>query len=40
MLFLILIEAIKNNQQESRRELLLWLFERGKKNAHNTHYQF
>lgn len=36
-----LIKAIKNNQQESRKELLLWLFERaGKKNGHNTHYQF
>ena len=37
----MIIKAIKNNQHESRRELLLWLFERaGKKNSHNTHYQF
>ena len=36
-----IIKAIKNNPQESRKELLLWLFQRaGKKNAHNTHYQF
>jgi len=36
-----IIEAIRNNPQESRRELLLWLFERaGKRNPNNTHYQF
>ena len=35
-----LIEAIKNNPQESRRELLIWLFERaGKANNNNTNYQ-
>jgi putative transposase len=36
-----LIEAIKEHQQESRRELLLWLFEKaGKSNSNNTRYQF
>jgi putative transposase len=36
-----IIEAIKNNPQESRKELLLWLFERaGKANKNNMHYQF
>jgi putative transposase len=36
-----IIEAVKNNTQESRRELLIWLFERaGKQNNNNTHYQF
>lgn len=36
-----IIEAIKNNSQESRKELLIWLFERaGKANSNNTHYQF
>jgi len=36
-----IIEAISNNTQESRRELLMWLFERaGTYNPHNTHYQF
>ena len=36
-----IIEAIKENQQESRKEWLLWLFERaGKKNPNNTNYQF
>lgn len=36
-----IIEAIKNNKRESRRELLLWLFERaGKRNPNNTRYQF
>ena len=36
-----IIEAIRNNEHESRRELLLWLFERaGKKNSNNTNYQF
>ncbi len=36
-----LIEAIQNNPQESRRDLLMWLFERaGKANTNNTNYQF
>lgn len=36
-----LIEAIEQNQQESRKSLLLWLFERaGKKNNNNTRFQF
>ena len=36
-----IIEAIQNNPQESRRELLLWLFARaGRRNSNNTHYQF
>jgi hypothetical protein len=36
-----IIEAIKNNSHESRKELLLWLFERaGKHNSNNTRYQF
>jgi len=36
-----IIEAIKENQQESRKEWLLWMFERaGKKNPNNTNYQF
>jgi putative transposase len=36
-----LIEAIKSNSAESRRELLTWLFERaGKANGNNTNYQF
>jgi DNA modification methylase len=36
-----IIEAIRNNPQESRKELLLWLFERaGKRNTNNTNYQF
>src|SRR5688572_30392692 len=36
-----LIEAIRDNDQESRKELFLWLFERaGKSNPNNTHYQF
>ena len=36
-----IIEAIKNNPHESRRELFHWLFERaGKRNPNNTHYQF
>ncbi len=35
------IEAIQNNPQESRKEWLLWMFERaGKKNATTTKYQF
>ena len=36
-----IIEAINENQQESRKEWLLWMFERaGKKNSNNTNYQF
>jgi hypothetical protein len=36
-----IIEAIQNNVQESRRELLMWLFERaGIRNPNNTRYQF
>jgi len=36
-----LIQAIRDNEQESRRELFLWLFERaGKSNPNNTHDQF
>ena len=36
-----IIDAIKDNQQESRKELLLWLFERaGRKNSNNKKYQF
>ena len=36
-----IIEAIRSNPQESRKEFLLTLFERaGKENNHNTHYQF
>lgn len=36
-----IIEAIKNNPYESRRDLFLWLFEReGKRNSNNTNYQF
>ena len=36
-----IIEAIRNNARESRRELLLWLFERaGRANSNNTKYQF
>ncbi len=36
-----IVEAIKNNLHESRRELLLWLFERaGKANNNNTNFQF
>jgi len=36
-----LIEAIRDNPQESRRDLLMWLFERaGKANSNNTNYQF
>lgn len=35
------IEAITNNPQESRKEWLLWMFERaGKNNASTTRYQF
>lgn len=36
-----IIETIKNNSQESRKEWLLWMFERaGKKNVANKEYQF
>jgi DNA modification methylase len=36
-----IIEAIRNNPQESRKELFLWLFERaGKRNNNNTNFQF
>ena len=36
-----LLRAIEENQQESRREWMLWMFERaGRRNAHNTKYQF
>ena len=36
-----IIEAIRTNPQESRRELLLWLFERaGNRNNNNKKYQF
>ena len=36
-----IIEEIKNNIQESRREWMLWMFERaGSKNANNRKYQF
>lgn len=35
------IEAIENNPQESRKEWLLWMFERaGKKNATTSKHQF
>ena len=35
------IEVIESNPQESRKEWLLWMFERaGKKNATTTRYQF
>ncbi|TBN04461.1 transposase [Hyunsoonleella flava] len=36
-----IIEALENNPQESRKEWLLWMFERaGKKNATTSKYQF
>ncbi|WP_396600924.1 REP-associated tyrosine transposase [Algibacter sp. R77976] len=36
-----LIETIENNPQESRKEWLLWMFERaGKRNATTSKYQF
>jgi REP element-mobilizing transposase RayT len=36
-----MINAIKQNPSESRRELLVWLFERaGKRYQHNKKYQF
>ena len=37
----MLLDKIKNNQQESRRKWMLWLFtSAGKRNSNNTHYQF
>jgi len=36
-----ILKAIAENQQESRREWMLWMFERaGKRNSNNTTYQF
>ena len=36
-----ILQTIRDNPQESRKELFLWLFERaGKRNNNNTHYQF
>ena len=36
-----IIKSISENMQESRKEWLLWMFERaGKKNGNNTKYQF
>ncbi|AYA36448.1 transposase [Hymenobacter oligotrophus] len=36
-----LLQAIQENQQESRREWMLWMFRRaGQRNTHNEHYQF
>ena len=36
-----LLSSISENQQESRKEWMLWMFERaGKKNSNNTKYQF
>jgi len=36
-----LIKAIEENPQESRKEWLIWMFERaGKKNGNTTKYQF
>jgi REP element-mobilizing transposase RayT len=36
-----IVEAIKNNPQESRKDLLIWLFERaGQSNSNNTNFQF
>ncbi len=36
-----LLKAIADNPQESRKEWMLWMFERaGQKNANNTQYQF
>lgn len=35
------IDAIKDNPKESRKEWMLWMFERaGKKNSNNKNYQF
>lgn len=37
----MIIKAIENNPQESRKEYLLWFFEKaGKSNSSNTRYQF
>ncbi|OUJ74541.1 REP-associated tyrosine transposase [Hymenobacter crusticola] len=36
-----ILQAIQENMQESRREWMLWMFERaGQRNSHNEHYQF
>lgn len=36
-----LLDAIKNNPTENRREWMMWMFERaGKRNPNNEHYQF
>lgn len=36
-----ILNAIEENPQESRKEWMLWMFERaGKKNGNNTKYQF
>ena len=36
-----IIETIKNNPHESRKEWMVWMFERaGKRNANNEQYQF
>lgn len=35
------VQAIKDNPRESRREWMIWMFERaGKKNGNNTNFQF
>ena len=37
----MLLRAVEENLQESRREWMLWMFERaGSRNAHNTKHQF
>jgi len=37
----MIIQAIQRNPQESRKQLLIWLFEKaGKYNSHNERYQF
>ncbi len=37
----MITNAIKENQQESRKEWILWMLERaGQKNGNNKHYQF
>ena len=36
-----ILKAIEDNPQESRKDWMLWLFERaGKYNSNNEHYQF
>ena len=36
-----IVEAIRNNPEESRRDLLMWLFEKaGRNNPNTTRYQF